>query len=204
MENDKHSCGPPVLKSSRQSSLLPAKQRKCIFCNKITNVKDLKAAAAVRNFKVNSKEDRAYVLEKTLDWRNLGSDLNHPNLIAAIGTIHNPVSDLRAAEVFYELKCYSQAVRKQKQIMKPKETIKYDTQILESFALRHIVRYINDHFQQNPKIPLKLSKLAELYQRVLQRYHITYNYKFSTFLELLKLEFPDLKSFSSGGGKTFT
>ena len=87
----------------------------CIFCGEIRSLNDsnVRAAAGLVSNKINSLEDKAHVIAATKKWRQVAEDIGHLDIISVIGTNSNPTVDLRAAEIFYDLSCYSSAKRKQ-------------------------------------------------------------------------------------------
>ena len=87
----------------------------CIFIgeSRLLSDKNVRAAAAKITSKINSNTDKKYLLQISKEWLELAKDMQHPSLLAVMGTNSNPVSNLRAADVFYDLSCCTKAKRKQ-------------------------------------------------------------------------------------------
>ena len=164
----------------------------CIFCSesRLLSDKNVRAAAAKITSKINSNTDKNYVLHITKEWRQLAKDIQHPGLLDEIGTNSNPVLDLRAAEVFYDLSCHTKAKRKQQKKLDSSTPDKTNNQeFIRSFALKQIIAYI-----ESKQSSLKLASLLKMYTEILQQYRAEQICsKSSTFFDLLKAELPELQ-----------
>jgi len=174
----------------------------CVLCGetRLLSDKQVRAAAAKVTCKVNSSEDKNHVLQVTREWRQLAQDIQHAGLIAVIGTNKNPTLDLRAAEVFYDLSCYSKAKRKQARKAKSAcSATSNDEEFIKLHALKQIVAYIKSN-QTKSAISFKLASLQSMFAEILQRYGVEHDRKATNFFELLKLELPELQKFYHGHG----
>jgi len=178
---------------------------KCVFCGEQRRLDDgnVRAAAAHITHKVNSHEDKKYVQKITREWRQLAEDIGHDGLLSSIGTISNPVLDLRAAGVFYDRTCYALAKRKQsrKSNVANNDTVSNQSneEFMKLFTLKQVISYIECSKREN-KTSFKLADLGSMYKRILDNYDIIYEFQSKRFFELLKAKLPALQKFHHGRG----
>ena len=103
--------------------------------------------------------------------------------------------DLRAAEIFYDLNCYTSAKRKQSRKCSSSSPCNSSNEdLIKLFALKQIASYIASN-QNETTTSFKLVDLGAMFENILHRYGVYYQYQCLQFFELLKTELPELKKF---------
>lgn len=171
----------------------------CVFCGKMRHLTDenFHAAAALVTKRVNSKDDKTYVVETTREWRQLAEDTNHSNLLSIIGTNKNPASDLRAAGVFYDLSCYVIARRKQERKTLQNSSLPSNKDFVLKYAAKQTAAFIQSHPLGKA---IKLTDLWSVHNEILQRFDINENYHSTLFMNTLRKELPSLQLLHHGQG----
>lgn len=183
------------------------KELVCIFCKKAEDKHHkLHAAASSINLKINSREDKEQVKAKTKHWREMATIASNYNLIGVIGTTDNPLpGDLRSREVFYHLKCYSQATQayKQMKLTAAKQEHLPEKTCEKDFIYNLAFKTIYSYMQTNLGKMIKLVDLEDLFSKVLLKYNLYYTKHSSRFLKMLQSAIPDVKCVKSDSNTLF-